>query len=70
MSTQVGSRYYVEVFATNKAGLVGSASGQPLLILGDADGLSIVGLTFVVAGSIIAVALLIFLIGYLFFRRR
>lgn len=60
----------MEIFATNAAGLTGSGSGQPLRILGDADGLSTVGLTFVVAGGIIFVALLMFLIGYLFFRRR
>ena len=60
----------MEVSATNTAGLVGMAVSQPVDILGDADGLSTVGLTFVVAGSIIAVALLIFLIGYFFVRKR
>ena len=67
---QVGSSYFVEVSATNAAGLVGSAAGQPVQILGDSGGLSTVGLTFVVAGSIIIVALLIFLIGYFFVRKR
>ena len=69
-SMQIGSRYFVEVSATNSAGLVGTAAGQPVEILGDKNGLSTVGLTFVVAGSIIAVALLIFLIGYFFVRKR
>lgn len=67
---QVGVRYYVEVSATNDAGLVGTAKGQEVKILGPHEGLSTVGLTFVVAGSIIAVALLIFLIGYFYVRRR
>lgn len=46
------------------------AAGQPVEILGERGGLSTVGLTFVVAGAIIALALLIFLVGYFFVRKR
>lgn len=60
----------MEVTATNGAGLTGSANGPPVEILDDQDGLTTVGITFITAAGIIVVVLSIFLIGYLFFRRR
>ena len=67
---QPNTKYYVEVTAVNSAGVTGSANAPAIYILGKIDGLSTVGLTFVVAGSIIAIAIALFLIAYFCFRRR
>lgn len=67
---QVGVRYYVQVTALNAAGINGSLAGPAVRILEGGRGLSTVGTTFVVASGIIVLAVSLYLLGYLFFRRR